>query len=38
MVRQIGAIPGTQNPGIQGENSVPTQTVYIESVTISTEK
>jgi peptidylprolyl isomerase len=38
VVRQIGAIPGTQNPGIQGENSVPTQTVYIESVTISTEK
>lgn len=38
VVRQIGAIPGTENPGIQGESSVPTQTVYIESVTISTEK
>jgi len=38
VVRQIGRIPGTENPGIPGENSVPTQTVYIESVTISTEK
>ncbi len=37
VVRQIGAIPGTENPGIPGELSVPTQTVYIESVTISTE-
>jgi cyclophilin family peptidyl-prolyl cis-trans isomerase len=35
VVQKIGAIPGTPNPGIQGENSVPTQTVYIESVTIS---
>jgi cyclophilin family peptidyl-prolyl cis-trans isomerase len=38
VVRRIGAIPGTENPGIPGENSVPTQTVYIESVTISTEQ
>lgn len=38
VVRQIGAIPGTENPGLPGENSVPTQAVYIESVTISTEK
>ncbi len=34
-VTKIGAIPGTPNPGIPGENSVPTQTVYIESVTIA---
>lgn len=37
VVRLIGAIPGTQNPGLAGENSVPTQTVYIESVTVSSE-
>ena len=35
IVQKIGAIPGTPNPGIPGENSVPTQTVYIESVTIA---
>ena len=35
VVKTIGAIPGTPSPGIQGENSVPTQTVYIESVIIS---
>lgn len=35
VVRKIGKIPGTPNPGIPGENSVPTQTVYIEKVTIS---
>lgn len=35
IVKKIGAIPGTSNPGIPGENSVPTQSVYIESVTIS---
>ena len=34
VVRTIGNIPGTPNPGIPGENSVPTQTVYIDSVTI----
>jgi cyclophilin family peptidyl-prolyl cis-trans isomerase len=35
VVKKIGAIPGTPNPGIPGENSVPTQTVYIESVKIA---
>jgi cyclophilin family peptidyl-prolyl cis-trans isomerase len=35
VVQKIGAIPGTPNPGIPGENSVPTQTVYIESITIA---
>ena len=35
VVKKIGAIPGTPNPAIPGENSVPTQTVYIESVTIA---
>ena len=35
VVREIGAISGTENPGLPGENSVPTQTVYIESITIS---
>lgn len=35
VVKKIGAIPGTPNPGIQGENSVPTQTVYIDSVKIA---
>jgi cyclophilin family peptidyl-prolyl cis-trans isomerase len=34
VVNTIGNIPGTSNPGIPGENSVPTQTVYIDSVTI----
>jgi len=34
VVNKIGAIPGTPNPGIPGENSVPTQTIYIDSVTI----
>ena len=37
-VMQIGDIPGTSNPGIPGENSVPTQAVYIDSVTISVKK
>ncbi|MGH2595627.1 MAG: peptidylprolyl isomerase, partial [Actinomycetota bacterium] len=34
VVQTIGKIPGTSNPGIPGENSVPTMTVYIEKVTI----
>jgi cyclophilin family peptidyl-prolyl cis-trans isomerase len=36
VVRKIGKIPGTPNPQLPGENSVPTQTVYIDRVTIST--
>lgn len=35
VVQKIGKIPGTPNPGIPGENSVPTKAVYIEKVTIS---
>jgi hypothetical protein len=27
-------VPGTENPGIPGENSVPTEAVYIESITV----
>ena len=34
IVKTIGDIPGTPNPAIPGENSVPTQTIYIDSVTI----
>jgi cyclophilin family peptidyl-prolyl cis-trans isomerase len=34
VVKKIGNIPGTSNPGIPGENSVPTETVYIDKVTI----
>jgi cyclophilin family peptidyl-prolyl cis-trans isomerase len=34
VVERIGRISGTENPGIPGEKSVPTQAVYIESVTI----
>jgi peptidylprolyl isomerase len=34
VVRRIGKIPGTENPGIPGEMSVPTEAVYIESITI----
>ena len=37
-VLRMGDIPGTSNPGIPGENSVPTQAVYIDSVTISVKK
>jgi cyclophilin family peptidyl-prolyl cis-trans isomerase len=37
VVNRIGKIPGTPNPQLPGENSVPTQTVYIEKVTISTK-
>jgi peptidylprolyl isomerase len=36
VVKRIGEIPGTPNPQLPGENSVPTQTVYIDKVTIST--
>jgi peptidylprolyl isomerase len=35
VVDTIGAVPGTSNPQLPGENSVPTQTVYIDKVTIS---
>ncbi len=38
VVQKIGKIPGTPNPGIPGENSVPTQTVYIDKVTIQVGK
>ena len=38
VVEKIGKIPGTSNPGIPGENSVPTETVYIEKVTIQESK
>ena len=38
VVEIIGKIPGTSNPGIPGENSVPTETVYIEKVTIKVVK
>ncbi|MGZ6544631.1 MAG: peptidylprolyl isomerase [Actinomycetota bacterium] len=38
VVKRIGDIPGTANPGIPNENSVPTQAVYIDSVTISVKK
>ena len=34
VVRRIGAVPGSEDPGIPGEMSVPTQAVYIDSVTI----
>jgi cyclophilin family peptidyl-prolyl cis-trans isomerase len=34
VVKRIGKIPGTENPGIPGEKSVPTEAVYIESITI----
>ncbi len=37
VVRRIGKVPGTPNPQLPGENSVPTQAVYIDKVTISTE-
>ena len=30
----IGKVPGTENPGIPGEMSVPTEAVYIDSITI----
>jgi hypothetical protein len=33
-VRRIGRVSGTENPGIPGEMSVPTQAVYIDSITI----
>ncbi|HET6713722.1 MAG TPA: peptidylprolyl isomerase [Actinomycetota bacterium] len=34
VVRRIDSIPGTENPGIPGELSVPTEAVYIDSITI----
>lgn len=34
VVERIGKIRGTENPGIPGEQSVPTEAVYIESVTV----
>ncbi len=34
VVKRIGTVPGTENPGIPGEKSVPTEAVYIESITI----
>jgi peptidylprolyl isomerase len=34
VVRRIGTVPGTENPGIPGERSVPTEAVYIDSITI----
>jgi peptidylprolyl isomerase len=34
VVRRIGRVPGTENPGIPDENSVPTEAVYIESITV----
>ena len=33
VVKVIGKIRGTENPGIAGEKSVPTEAVYIESIT-----
>ncbi|MEO8424641.1 MAG: peptidylprolyl isomerase [Actinomycetota bacterium] len=37
VVRTIGEIPGTANPQLPGEDSVPTQTVYIDKVTIAVQ-
>jgi len=34
VVKRIGKVPGTENPGIPGEMSVPREAVYIESITI----
>lgn len=34
VVRRIGKVPGTENPSIPGEMSVPTEAVYIETVSI----
>jgi cyclophilin family peptidyl-prolyl cis-trans isomerase len=34
VVRRIGKVPGSENPGIPGEQSVPTEAIYIDSVTI----
>ena len=34
VVKRIGKVPGSENPGIPGELSVPTEAVYIDSVTI----
>jgi cyclophilin family peptidyl-prolyl cis-trans isomerase len=34
VVERIGKVSGTENPGIPGEMSVPTEAVYIDSITI----
>jgi cyclophilin family peptidyl-prolyl cis-trans isomerase len=34
VVERIGRVRGTENPGIPGEMSVPTEAVYIDSITI----
>jgi len=34
VVEAIGGVTGTENPGIPGELSVPTEAVYIDSITI----
>lgn len=34
VVKRIGRVPGGENPGIPGELSVPTEAVYIDSITI----
>ena len=34
VVERIGRVRGTENPGIRGEMSVPTEAVYIDSITI----
>jgi cyclophilin family peptidyl-prolyl cis-trans isomerase len=34
VVEAIGGVAGTENPGIPGELSVPTEAVYIDSITI----
>jgi len=34
VVRRIGKVSGTENPGIPGEMSVPTEAVFIDSITI----
>jgi peptidylprolyl isomerase len=34
VVRRIGKVPGTENPNVPDEMSVPTEAVYIDSITI----
>jgi len=34
VVQRIGRVPGTENPSIPGEKSLPTEAVYIESITL----
>ena len=38
VVRRIGKVPGTENPGIPGEMSVPTEAVYIDTATVTSVK